>query len=65
MMAIKSTCTTTDQDQPSKDACREQYLFLLEFYVRDIQSPRLAKLNESFIVPTTVAFCFLDFKKVI
>lgn len=38
----------------------EQYLFLLEFFVEFIRSPRLAKLNEMFFVPTTLQFEFLE-----
>ncbi|XP_023246368.1 uncharacterized protein LOC106640823 [Copidosoma floridanum] len=60
----KSKCqatSTVDANIPPRNSCQEEYLFLLEFYVREIQSSRLAKLNEMFFVPTTVAFCFLDF----
>lgn len=64
MTAIKSTSTSEPNPQ-IRETCREQYLFLLEFYVRCIQSPRLTKLNEMFYVPTTVAFRFLDFETVI
>ena len=59
MTSVKSTCTRNPD--PPKEACKEQYLFLLEIYVRSIESRRLAKLNEMFCVPTTVAFQFLDF----
>ncbi|KAJ8667990.1 hypothetical protein QAD02_009653 [Eretmocerus hayati] len=61
---MPSCCTsTTAANVEQKQPCKEQYLFLLEFYVRFIQSPRLAKLNEMFFVPTTVNFRFLDFRK--
>ncbi|XP_011501378.1 PREDICTED: uncharacterized protein LOC105365021 [Ceratosolen solmsi marchali] len=44
-----------------EETCKEQCFFLLELYVCQIRSQRLAKLNEMFFVPTTVAFKFLDF----
>ena len=67
MTSVKSTCTNEDdnsQQKYSQEKCREQMLFLLELYVRHVHSSRLAKLNEMFYVPTTVAFRFLDFKTV-
>lgn len=39
----------------------EQYLFLLEFFIHHMTSERLAKLNQMFFVPTTIAVEFLDF----
>ena len=40
---------------------KEQYLFLLEFFVHRVTSERLAKLNRMFFVPTRVCLKFLDF----
>ena len=41
---------------------KEQYLFLLEFFIHHITSERLAKLNQMFFVPTTITVEFLNFK---
>ncbi|XP_058800703.1 uncharacterized protein LOC131669671 [Phymastichus coffea] len=60
--SMKSITTTTDEP-PLSQSCCEQYLFLLELYVCQIKSNRLAKLNQCFCVPTTVEFSFLKFKK--
>ncbi|KAK1121459.1 hypothetical protein K0M31_010260 [Melipona bicolor] len=40
---------------------KEQYLFLLEFFIHHITSERLAKLNQMFFVPTTISVEFLNF----
>lgn len=40
---------------------KDHYLFLLEFFVKQVLSKRLAKLNQMFYVPTCVRFGFLDF----
>lgn len=61
--SVKAVCTS-DPDPP-QEPCKDQFIFLLEFYVRYIDSPRLTKLNEMFLVPTTVCFSFLDFEMVI
>ncbi|XP_012259381.2 uncharacterized protein LOC105687975 [Athalia rosae] len=45
----------------AEPATREQYLFLLEFFVHSISGDRLAKLNQMFFVPTSVCFRFLTF----
>ncbi|XP_067213757.1 uncharacterized protein [Linepithema humile] len=45
---------------PSND-CKEYYLFLLEFFIKQVSSNRLTKLNQMFFVPTTIYFGFLDF----
>ncbi|XP_011300212.1 uncharacterized protein [Fopius arisanus] len=39
---------------------REQYLFLLEFFIHRIDSQRLGRFNEMFYVPTTVTLKFLN-----
>ncbi|XP_015122391.1 uncharacterized protein LOC107044856 [Diachasma alloeum] len=39
---------------------REQYLFLLEFFIHRIDSERLGRFNEMFYVPTTVTLNFLN-----
>lgn len=41
---------------------REQYLFLLEFYVHRINCKKLVKLNGMFCVPTSIFIRFLNFK---
>lgn len=48
-------------EQASPRLCRENYLLLLELYVKQASGDRLAKLNEMFFVPTSVHFAFLDF----
>ncbi|KAG6797769.1 hypothetical protein HZU73_07089 [Apis mellifera caucasica] len=40
---------------------KEQYLFLLEFFIHHMTSERLAKLNQMFFVPTTISVEFLNF----
>lgn len=40
---------------------KEQYLFLLEFFIHHMTSERLAKLNQMFFVPTTISVEFLHF----
>ncbi|KAK9310474.1 hypothetical protein QLX08_000227 [Tetragonisca angustula] len=40
---------------------KEQYLFLLEFFIHRVTSERLAKLNQMFFVPTTISVEFLHF----
>lgn len=49
------------EDDYSPEGCKEYYLFLLEFYVKDASGDRLAKLNQMFFVPTSIRFEFLDF----
>ncbi|XP_012285958.1 uncharacterized protein LOC105702736 [Orussus abietinus] len=46
---------------PRPPDIKEQYLFLLEFFVHQITGERLAKLNQMFFVPTSVCFKFLSF----
>ncbi|XP_012244186.1 uncharacterized protein LOC105681117 [Bombus impatiens] len=48
------------RDAVSSD-CKEQYLFLLEFFIHHVTSERLAKLNQMFFVPTTISVEFLNF----
>ncbi|XP_047370059.1 uncharacterized protein LOC124957250 [Vespa velutina] len=43
------------------DDYKEQYLFLLEFFIHRITGERLAKLNQMFFVPTSVGLEFLHF----
>ncbi|XP_046469249.1 uncharacterized protein [Neodiprion pinetum] len=50
--------TRTKNETPDM---KEQYLFLLEFFVHSISGERLAKLNQMFFVPTSVCFRFLTF----
>lgn len=48
------------REDPADDA-KEQYLFLVEFYIHHVTGDRLAKLNQMFFVPTTIFFEFLRF----
>ncbi|XP_015586034.1 uncharacterized protein LOC107263387 [Cephus cinctus] len=57
----KSSTAFGARDRPAPKL-KEQYLFLLEFFVHHITGERLAKLNQMFFVPTSVCFQFLDFK---
>lgn len=43
------------------DDYKEQYLYLLEFFIHRITGERLAKLNQMFFVPTSLALEFLQF----
>lgn len=49
------------REQASPEVCKEHYLFLLELFVKQASSDRLAKLNQMFFIPTSVHFGFLDF----
>lgn len=49
------------REEEPPEGCKEYYLFLLEFYVKEASGDRLAKLNQMFFVPTSVSFGFLDF----
>lgn len=49
------------EETPPAASCKDHYLFLLEFYVKQASGSRLAKLNKMFFVPTSVSFEFLDF----
>ena len=60
MALIKPTSVFGEKQPPAKES-KEQYLFLLEFYVHEIRGERLAKLNQMFFVPTSVSFQFLEF----
>ncbi|CAB0029365.1 unnamed protein product [Trichogramma brassicae] len=62
MTSVKGVGTNDPSNLGCPNPCREQYLFLLEFYVRHVDCCRLIKLNQVFCVPTTIAFRFLDFK---
>lgn len=57
---VKSSLYDNREQIPSND-CKEHYLFLLEFFIKQASSNRLAKLNQMFCVPTTIYFGFLDF----
>lgn len=57
---IKSSLYGTYEQIPSNDY-KEYYLLLLEFFIKQASSNRLAKLNQMFFAPTTVYFGFLDF----
>lgn len=48
-------------EEPVSEDCKEYYLFLLEFFVKQVSGVRLRKLNQMFAVPTSVHFSFLDF----
>lgn len=61
MSLIKPT-PVFGEKQPPPPEFKEQFLFLLEFYIYEIRGERLAKLNQMFFVPTCVNFHFLDFK---
>nr|XP_050868777.1 uncharacterized protein LOC127072398 [Vespula vulgaris] len=43
------------------DDYKEQYLFLLEFFIHRVTGERLAKLNRMFFVPTSIGLEFLHF----
>ncbi|XP_032684968.1 uncharacterized protein LOC116850595 [Odontomachus brunneus] len=43
------------------DNCREYYLVLFEFYVKEISGDRVMEINQMFSIPTTVYFEFFDF----
>lgn len=60
MSLIKPT-PVFGEKQPPPPEFKEQFLFLLEFYIYEIKGERLAKLNQMFFVPTCVNFHFLDF----
>ncbi|XP_014483284.1 PREDICTED: uncharacterized protein LOC106748881 [Dinoponera quadriceps] len=51
------------REEGPPEGYKEYYLFLLEFYVKEASSKRLAKLNEMFFVPTSICFEFLGFVK--
>ncbi|XP_076760302.1 uncharacterized protein LOC143428910 [Xylocopa sonorina] len=63
----KKKASKESEDKPNtlRDATipdvKEQYLFLLEFFIQHMTSERLAKLNQMFFVPTTISVEFLDF----
>lgn len=44
------------------DQLREQYLFLLEFFVHRIKCNKLIKYNGMFCTPTSIFIRFLSFK---
>ncbi|XP_029035331.2 uncharacterized protein LOC114872372 [Osmia bicornis bicornis] len=56
-----SSLTLGSRDQAVPEA-KEHYLFLLEFFIHQLTSERLAKLNQMFFVPTTISVEFLNFK---
>lgn len=60
MAVIQPTETFGKRDPPSEEP-KEQYLFLLEFFVHRVTGDRLAKLNRMFFVPTCVCLKFLHF----
>lgn len=49
------------REDPPPDS-KEQYLFLMEFFIHHVTGDRLAKLNQMFFVPTTITVEFLRFK---
>ncbi|XP_033224194.1 uncharacterized protein LOC117177529 [Belonocnema kinseyi] len=61
MALIKPTPVFGEKQLPAPEF-KEQYLFLLEFYIHELRGDRLAKLNQMFFVPTCVGFQFLNFK---
>ena len=62
-MALKRPTSVFGEKQPPAQEFKEQYLFLLEFFVHEIKGERLAKLNQMFFVPTSVSLQFLEFKE--
>ncbi|XP_063984271.1 uncharacterized protein LOC135166155 [Diachasmimorpha longicaudata] len=61
MMKMESLpFTETRPSEPIVPPRREQYLFLLEFFIHRIDSERLGRFNEMFYVPTTVTLNFLN-----
>lgn len=62
MLTRKNKTLISDiHEQAPPQICKENYLFLLELYVKQASSDRLVKLNQMFFVPTSVHFEFLDF----
>lgn len=49
------------EEKPPPENCKEYYLLLLEFYVKEVSGDRVTKINQMFSVPTVVHFEFLDF----
>lgn len=49
-----------NQDENFIPENREQYMFLLEFFINKITGERLNKLNDMFFVPTTVGLNFFN-----
>lgn len=62
-MSIKNSGSLTkpkNKDDNILSSHREQYIFLLEFFIYKITGKRLSKLNEMFFVPTTVTLNLLN-----